>query len=124
MGRPRHPRDLTQRPAVNFQGLSSASSWNFVDKGRALSVPVTGPFSCNHAASAVEACTEGLGFGQFLSYQVEALVAEKRLKIVLAKFEQAPLPIHVVFAHARLMSPRIRVLVDWMKEHLQTPTRP
>ena len=32
--------------------------------------------------------------------------------------EPEPIPIHLVFAHARLMSPRIRVFVDWMKQHL------
>ena len=98
--------------------LSTAPAWNFIEKGRNLSVPVEGPFSCNQAAAAVEACAEGLGFGRFLSYQVEALVAQKQLRIVLKNFEPPPIPIHIVFAHARLMSSRIRTFVDWMKAHL------
>jgi DNA-binding transcriptional LysR family regulator len=66
----------------------------------------------------VEACAAGLGFGRFLSYQVEQLVAEKRLRIVLKHYEPAPIPIHIVFAHARLMSSRVRAFVDWMKAEL------
>lgn len=117
VGVPKHPRELTGVPCVHFHGLSTAPIWNFVENGKKLSVPVDGPFSCNHAAAATEACAEGLGFGRFLSYQVEPLIAEKRLRIVLRDFEPAPIPIHVVFAHARLMSPRIRAFVDWMKAH-------
>jgi DNA-binding transcriptional LysR family regulator len=120
LGVPKHPRELAGAPCVHFQGLSAAPAWGFVDPdtGKPLSVPVEGPFSCNQAAASVEACAEGLGFGRFLSYQVESRVAEKRLRIVLAAFEPPPIPIHVVFAHARLMSPRIRAFVDWMKAHL------
>jgi DNA-binding transcriptional LysR family regulator len=117
-GTPRHPRDLTDAPCVHFQGLSAAPVWNFAGARKPVSIAIDGPFASNQASVAVEACAEGLGFGRFLSYQVESLVAEKKLRIVLEEFEPPPIPIHVVFAHARLMTPRIRVFVDWMKAHL------
>jgi DNA-binding transcriptional LysR family regulator len=117
-GTPRHPRELADAPCVHFQGLSIAPVWNFVDDRKSLSVAIDGPFASNQAAVAVEACAEGLGFGRFLSYQVESLVQQKKLRVVLEEFEPPPIPIHVVFAHARLMTPRIRAFVDWMKTHL------
>lgn len=118
LGTPKHPRELTDFPCVHFQGLSSAPIWNFIDERKPISIPVAGPFTCNQASAAVEACAEGLGVGRFLSYQVESLVAEKKLEIVLEKFEPPPIPIHIVFAHARLMTPRVRVFVDWIKQAL------
>jgi DNA-binding transcriptional LysR family regulator len=118
LGTPRHPRELAEFPCVHFQGLSAAPVWNFADGRKAISVPVDGPFTCNQAATAVDACAEGLGVGRFLSYQVESLVAEQKLTIMLQEFEPPPIPIHVVFAHARLMTPRVRAFVDWMKETL------
>jgi DNA-binding transcriptional LysR family regulator len=117
-GTPSHPRELADAPCVHFQGLSIAPVWNFVADRKSLSVAIDGPFASNQAAVAVEACAEGLGFGRFLSYQVEALVQQKKLRVVLDEFEPPPIPIHVVFAHARLMTPRIRAFVDWMKTHL------
>jgi DNA-binding transcriptional LysR family regulator len=39
---------------------------------------------------------------------------------VLSDFESPALPVSVVYPHARLMSPRIRAFVDWMKDHLRT----
>jgi DNA-binding transcriptional LysR family regulator len=117
-GTPRHPRELADAPCVHFQGLSIAPVWNFVADRKSLSVAIDGPFASNQAAVAVEACAEGLGFGRFLSYQVESLVQQKKLRVVLEEFEPPPIPIHVVFAHARLMTSRIRAFVDWMKTHL------
>ena len=118
IGTPKHPRELAEFPCVHFQGLSTAPVWNFADGRKSISVPIDGPFSCNQAATAVEACAEGLGVGRFLSYQVESLVADKKLAIVLQDFEPPAIPIHVVFAHARLMTPRVRVFVDWIKQAL------
>jgi DNA-binding transcriptional LysR family regulator len=117
-GTPSHPRELADAPCVHFQGLSIAPVWNFVADRKSVSVAIDGPFASNQAAVAVEACAEGLGFGRFLSYQVESLVQQKKLRVVLEEFEPPPIPIHVVFAHARLMTPRIRAFVDWMKTHL------
>jgi len=119
LGTPEHPRELAEFPCVHFQGLSTAPVWNFADGRKAISVPVDGPFTCNQAATAVATCAEGLGVGRFLSYQVESLVAEKKLTIVLQEFEPPPIPIQLVFAQSRLMTPRVRVFVDWMKEALR-----
>lgn len=118
VGVPKQPRELSEHPCVHFQGLSATPVWNFAGGRKPISVPVAGPFTCNHAAVAVDACAGGLGFGRFLSYQVESLVAEKKLEIVLQEFEPPAIPIHIVFAHSRLMTPRVRVFVDWMKEKL------
>jgi DNA-binding transcriptional LysR family regulator len=82
---------------------------------RTFTVPIDAAFACNQAAASVEACAAGLGFGRFLSYQVESLFAQGQLRRVLADFEPPAMPVQVAFAHARLMSPRIRAFVDWMK---------
>ncbi len=128
-GEPRHPSELAQQPTVYFQGATPAPLWTFAEAGRTFTVAIDAAFACNQAAASVEACAAGLGFGRFLSYQVESLIAQGRLRRVLAAFELPPVPVQVVFAHARLMSPRIRAFVDWMKEALprsrehQSPAR-
>jgi len=117
-GEPVHPSDLAQRPAIYFQGATPAPLWTFAEADRTFTVPIDAAFACNQAAASVEACAAGLGFGRFLSYQVESLIAQGRLRRVLADFELPAIPVQVVFAHARLMSPRIRAFVDWMKAAL------
>ena len=118
LGEPAHPSVLRDKPCVVFGGLASAA-WRFVEQGRELVVPVAGPFVCNHAATTVEACAAGLGFGLFLHYQVAPLVRAGGLRIVLDGFEPAPQPVSIVLPEARLLSARVRVFVDCMKTALR-----
>ena len=55
----------------------------------------------------------GVGLGQFLCYQVRAALAGGKLKRVLLEHEPAPLPIHVIYPHTRLLSSNVRAFVDW-----------
>jgi DNA-binding transcriptional LysR family regulator len=117
-GEPEHPRALTDLPVVHFEG-GSERHWHFVVDGHREAVPVHGRLRCNLAAVGVDACVDGLGFGRFLSYQVEAQVAAGELQIVLPAFEPPPIPVHVVFPHRRLMSARVRAVIDALKAHLR-----
>ena len=60
----------------------------------------------------------GVGFGRFLSYQVQALVRARKLRVVLDEYEPPPVPVSLVFAHARLMSARARAFVDFAAPRL------
>lgn len=117
-GLPGHPRELSERPCVRFRGINPGDRWSFQDAGREISVKTRGSFTCNQAAAAAQACAEGLGFGMFLSYQVEPLVRSGRLQVVLADFELPSLPVSLVYPEARLVSTRLRALVDWLKQTL------
>jgi DNA-binding transcriptional LysR family regulator len=118
-GAPARPEALAERPCVLFRGLAPGGVWHFQEAGRDLAVPVNGPFTTNQSAAAVEACAAGLGFGLFLAYQVAREVAERRLQVVLRAFEPPPIPVSLVYSEARLLSPRLRAFLDWMKVRLQ-----
>jgi DNA-binding transcriptional LysR family regulator len=119
-GEPSRPQELSKRPCVRFRGLAAGSTWHFHDGAREIPVRVAGPFACNQATAAVDACAAGMGFGLFLSYQVEPRVRSGDLAVVLRDYEPAPLPVSVVYPDARLMSSRLRAFVDFMKESLAT----
>lgn len=118
-GAPRHPRDLAKLPCVRCTGLMPGTTWQFVENGRTLSVDVGGPLACNQAAACVDACAAGLGFGMFISYQVRRQTEAKQLKVVLTDFEPAPLPVSIVFPHARLLPSRVRAFVDFAAAELR-----
>ncbi len=117
-GVPEHPRELSERPCVRFRGINPGDSWTFLDAGKEISVNIRGSFSCNQATAAARACADDLGFGMFLSYQVERLVRAGSLEVVLMDFELASIPVSLVYPEARLVSTRLRVLVDWLKQAL------
>jgi DNA-binding transcriptional LysR family regulator len=113
-GTPRHPRELAHRDCIRI--LGDRTGWgSFQDGGREFQVPVTGSLEFNHIWPAVQACAAGAGFGMFFSYQVEPLLAQKKLKVVLEAFELPPRPISVVYPSARLLPARTRAFVDFLR---------
>ncbi len=118
-GVPEHPRFLKELPCILQQNLSRQNSWTFDDGGRKFDVPVAGNFGCNQVAAAAVACAQGLGFGRFLSYQVQQLVREKRLILVLEDFEPAVWPVSLVYPGTRLVSARLRALINWLRDELR-----
>lgn len=116
-GVPRHPRELLDANCIRV--LSTRTGWgDFQEGGKVFQVPVTGNLEFNHIWPAVQACTEGAGFGMFFSYQVEPLVAQKKLRIVLEDFELPPRPISIVYPHARLLPARTRAFIDFARPEL------
>jgi DNA-binding transcriptional LysR family regulator len=118
-GVPEHPRALEALPCVRFTALMPGATWHFVADGRALAVDVHGQFACNQATACVDACVAGLGFGMFLSYQVRQPLAAQQLTQVLTAFAPPPLPVSLIFPHARLLSARVRAFVDFAAGELR-----
>ena len=114
-----HPRDLSQVPCIRFRRESTGSTWHFQTDGRELSVQVSGPLTCNQTAAAADACADGIGFGQFLAYQVEPYIRAGALVITLDNFERAPLAVSLIRSGGRSLAPRLRVLSDWLKQALK-----
>lgn len=111
-GTPQVPGDLREHVAVRFAGLAPGAQWRLRDHRRAVDVTVRARLECNQVDAAVAACEDGIGLGMFLSYQVAAAVAAKRLRYVLAAFELPPVPVQVIYPHARLASATVRAFVD------------
>ncbi len=123
-GEPAHPHALAELPCVRFEGVGAGTSWQFREDERELPVPVSGPFATNQIAAALAACEAGLGFGVFLSYQVEPALRAGRLRRVLEGFEPTPVPVSLVHPEARLVTSRLRAFLDWMKPRLRERLAP
>ncbi|MES3002524.1 MAG: LysR family transcriptional regulator [Pseudomonadota bacterium] len=116
-GVPRHPRELRESNCITT--VTERAVWgDFQENGRAFRVTVSGNLQFNHVLPAVQACAEGAGFGMFFSYQVAPYLADKRLKIVLEKFERPARPISIVYPHARLLPARTRLFIDWIRNDI------
>ena len=118
LGTPAHPKELSKLDCIGFTGLVPGPAWQFFEKGRPISVPARTIMTCNQAYASIDACAAGLGFGVFLSYMIRPLERENKLKIVLGDFEPPPLPVSIVYPHARLLSTRTRVFIDWLAKQL------
>ena len=87
-------------------------------KSRRLSLPsfitVTGP-----ETNVASACM-GLGLIQIPRYRAAAELASGKLVEVLPQFPPPALPVHVLYSHTRQLSPRLRVVIDWMAEQFRS----
>jgi DNA-binding transcriptional LysR family regulator len=117
-GIPRVPADLARHPCIRFTGLASGD-WEFRSAGKPLRVRVGGPIATNQIDPAIDACQQGLGFGLFLCYQVNALERAGRLRYVLEGYGPEPIPISLVYPQARLVSGRLRAFIDWIVPRLR-----
>jgi DNA-binding transcriptional LysR family regulator len=96
-GTPRDPASLARHDCIAFTGTTpTADRWAFAGPGGDRSVAVRCRLAVNTGQAAVDAALAGLGLARVLSYQVEPLVARRRLRVVLARHELPPVPVHIV----------------------------
>lgn len=97
-GVPRDPEALARHTCIAFTNTTPiADRWSFPNGGkRERSVPVRARLIVNTAQAGIEAALAGVGLVRVLSYQVDSLLADQRLRGVLKTFEPAPVPVHLV----------------------------
>ncbi|MGY3258685.1 LysR family transcriptional regulator [Pseudomonas chlororaphis] len=118
-GRPRHPQELRQAPVIAPSSIGQSRSWLFDDNGTPLNIRPEPRLVVTANQAAISAACLGLGLTRVLSYQVAGKVAAGELEIILAEFELAPLPIHVVYQGGRKAPARVRSFVDFAVQALR-----
>jgi len=120
-GVPRTLADLSRHRAVNF--LSSATGrripFDFMVDGQPQTVLMKGSVSVRHADAYLAGCLAGLGLVQAPTYNIQAELADGRLREVLPECRPAPMPVSLLYPHSRQLSSRVRVFVDWVLERMQ-----
>jgi DNA-binding transcriptional LysR family regulator len=120
-GNPRTPDDLEHHRIVGLfaQDAAVVVPLVFLDGGKMREitppsvVTVTGP-ETNIACACL-----GLGIVQVPRYRVAKELAAGALIEILADYPTTPLPVHVLYSHTRQLSPRVRVVIEWMAEQFR-----
>lgn len=119
-GMPQTPADLASHRCILFTGLATGNEWTFAGEPPAR-VAIRPALRTNQFDVAIDAVLQGLGCGQFLCYQAQALMEKGKLARILGKFEPPALPIQIVYPHARLLSANVRAFVDFAVARLRGP---
>jgi DNA-binding transcriptional LysR family regulator len=120
-GTPADPPSLTAIPCVNFDILSAAPTWTFRSKhGKAAThVSIAPRLSVSTAEAAVWAAAQGVGVTQVLHYQCAPALRDGSLRIILAEFEPAPLPVHLLHAGGGTVASKTRAFLDFAADRLK-----
>jgi DNA-binding transcriptional LysR family regulator len=108
----RAPADVAAHQVVQFTGLTPRPEWRFSGAASDRPVPFTPAFVTNSIDAAIHETERGRGLAMLLAYQVAPALRRGLLRVVLAKFEPPPLPIHLAYPSKRLLSPKVRAFVD------------
>jgi DNA-binding transcriptional LysR family regulator len=115
-GEPNTPAAVASHETIQFGATTVEPEWRFVEDGREVRVACAPRFATNSADAAIQYAEQGGGLTRVLAYQAAEAIKAGRLRIVLAKFEQPPLPIHIVYPTSRLLSAKVRTFIDVVAE--------
>src|SRR5258707_5980869 len=115
-GEPSRPQAIASHETIQVRATAAAPDWHFVEDGREIRVACTPRLTTNSADAAIQYAERAGGLTRLLAHQAADPIRAGRLKIVLEKFEQPPLPIHIVYPTSRLLSAKVRTFVDLVIE--------
>jgi DNA-binding transcriptional LysR family regulator len=115
-GEPKKPQDIAAHDAIQSGSTAGQAEWRFVEGGNEVRMDYAPRLVTNTADAAIRYAEAGGGLTRVLAYQAAEAIKRGRLKIVLAKFEQPALPIHIVYPTSRLLSAKVRAFIDLVIE--------
>jgi DNA-binding transcriptional LysR family regulator len=118
-GEPTHPTDLAGHDCITFEVLESKRAWVFGAGRSQVSVPVQSRLTVNTAEAAIDASALGVGLIRVLSYQVAEVVRHGALRVVLAPYESAPLPVSLVHTGQAPLPLKLRAFLDFVGPRLR-----
>jgi DNA-binding transcriptional LysR family regulator len=111
-GVPLNPDDLARHKLIAFSTLTPPRKWRFGSGSAAHDIAVEPSYVTNSADAAIWHAAHDGGLTMALGYQVSDHLRAGTLQVVLERFEPPALPIQFVYANSRLLSVKVRSLID------------
>lgn len=117
-GEPRTLDDLSKHDCLVFSQRSAGSEWRLQKDGRPIDVRVPVRMRANTLDAVVAAALEGGGLVYAPAWQVLEHITAGRLRLVLREHELPPIPINAIVSHTKLLSAKVRLLLDFFVKEL------
>jgi DNA-binding transcriptional LysR family regulator len=98
--------------------LGTLDYWHFIESGKEKNIRVTGKLRYNSGFGLVDAALKGLGIVQLPDYYVQDHLQSGELITLLDNYREPDEGIWAVYPQNRHLSPKIRLLVDYLAEQL------
>jgi DNA-binding transcriptional LysR family regulator len=122
-GVPQQPSDLLQHDCLTLSSdASQTRGWAFrvpasAGEHEVVHLRPGGPLDCSDGQVLHDWCLAGYGIAWRSTWEVEAEIQAGRLVPVLESFAAAPNGIFVVFPQRKHLPLRVRLWIDYLKEH-------
>lgn len=98
--------------------LGTLDFWHFNEAGKERNIRVTGTIRYNSGYSLIDAALKGLGIVQLPDYYVQKHLNTGQLVSLLDNYRELEEGVWALYPQNRHLSPKIRLLVDYLAEHL------
>lgn len=98
--------------------LGTNDYWHFRESDKEKSVRITGRLRYNSGYSLTDAALKGLGIVQLPDYYIKQHLQSGELVTLLDNYRAPDEGIWAIYPQNRHLSPKIRLLVDYLAEHL------
>ena len=125
-GTPQHPHELTRFDCLTLSGEASQNRGWIFSMPQKTGVEVIhlkpgGPLSCSDGAVLFDWCLAGHGIAWRSTWEVQSEIASGALVAVLEDFAAPPNGIYAVYPQRKHLPLRVRLWVDYLKEHYARP---
>jgi DNA-binding transcriptional LysR family regulator len=119
-GEPRHPNDLQHHECLIYASDSTINTWPYREGKKQMQVAVRGRIVSNNGIAIAEAATQGMGIARQPDFIAKPYLARKKVRSILESFEAEPLGIYAVLPSNRYVPHRVRVLIDYLAQRLDS----
>jgi DNA-binding transcriptional LysR family regulator len=119
-GVPRRPRDLHRHVGVAFRHPNTGKRlpWPLCQTGEDVDVHIRDVVTCNNMEALHGAVLRGVGIGCIPDFVAVPSIRSGALVPVLVEFLDAPGQFNLIWPSSRHLSPKVRVLVEFLVERL------
>lgn len=97
--------------------LGTKDYWQFYDQGKRRSLRVKGNLRCNSGQALTDAALKSIGIVQLPDYYVRPYIQQELLVNLFEEYIDSD-GIWAIYPHNRHLSPKVRMLVDYLAEQL------
>ncbi|TKB53328.1 LysR family transcriptional regulator [Ferrimonas aestuarii] len=115
-GRPDEPEQLNQHQWVHYLGSDVVELFQ---GNRSYSIKTQSEVATNNASARTAFVVGGHGIGRIPRYDAQPKVEAGLLEPLLSAYELKPIEVYAVFAQGAATTKKLRVLLDFLKQHFE-----
>jgi DNA-binding transcriptional LysR family regulator len=120
-GKPRHPHDLALHSILAYSYWSSRDEWEFSGPEGAVTVKTSPQLRTNNGDTCRIGALNHQGIILQPSFLVGTDIKAGRLVELMPQYKSIDLDIYAVYPSRKFVSPKVRVLIDFLLSALKTP---
>jgi DNA-binding transcriptional LysR family regulator len=120
-GAPGRPEELLHHDVISYSLFSTGENWSFVGPDGDVSVKVTPRVRTNSGDTCRAAALQHQGIILQPTFIVGADLAQGTLREIMPGYRSVELGIHAVYPSRKFVSPKVRLLIDFLVEAFAAP---